>query len=96
MQPGIELVRITEPVQPRDRDEKGLLQHLGGLGLRQQPVAVGVEGRGVPVVCLGDPIRVTCDDSPDHVTVLHAANRSWSGIKLRQNDLIRYQNEITG
>jgi hypothetical protein len=59
-------------------------------------VAVGVEGPGVPVVRLGDPIGVTCDDSPDHVTVLHAANRNWSGIKLRPNDIIRYQNEITG
>jgi hypothetical protein len=33
-----------------------------------------VEGRGVPVIRLGDSIRVTCDDSRDHVTVLHAAN----------------------
>jgi hypothetical protein len=87
VQPGIEPVRITKPVQPRDRDEEGVPDRLGGFGRGEQEVAVGVEGRGVPVVRLGDPIRFTRDDSRDHVTVLHALTVVGSGIKLRPNDI---------
>ena len=65
-------------------------------GPRQHRVAVGVEGRGVPVIRPGDSIRVTCDDSRNHVTVLHALTVVRSGVKLSQNDISGYQNEISG
>jgi len=29
------------------------------------------------------PIRVTCDDSRDHLVVLHAPNRSWARHKAQ-------------
>jgi hypothetical protein len=97
VQPGIELVGITEPVELRDRDDEGVLHRIGGgFGPRQHRVAVGVEGRGVPVVRLADPIRVTCDDRRNHVTVLHALTVVGPSVKLGQNDTRRYQKEITG
>ena len=49
----------------------------GGIGVGQHAAAVGEQGRGELVVRRGKPIRVTCDDRRDHLSVLHVPNRSW-------------------
>jgi hypothetical protein len=76
VQPRPEPAGIGEPVQPGGRHDERVEQGLGGLGPGEHRVAVGVQGRGVPVVRLGDPVRVTCDDRLDHRMVQHAPNRN--------------------
>ena len=81
IQPGAQLVRIAEALQLGGGDDEGVRHGAGGLGRRagvgQHEPAVGVQRRRVTVVGPGEPVRVTCDDGRDQLTVLHADNRSW-------------------
>jgi hypothetical protein len=55
-QPRAEPAGVAQPGQARGRDDEGVLDRVGGVGrLAKQRAAVGVQGRGVPVVSLGEP-----------------------------------------
>jgi hypothetical protein len=73
VEPGTQPGRVPQVPQLGGRDEKGVLNRVGGVGgLVQQGTAVRVERRGVPVVRFGEPGGVTSHDGSDNLRVLHA------------------------
>jgi hypothetical protein len=70
VQPWPEPARITKSRQLGRRDDKGVLHGVGGIGgLAQQGAAVGVQRRCVPVISLGQPVRVACHNGRNDLTV---------------------------
>jgi hypothetical protein len=73
VEPGTELSWVTKTAKLGGGDEERVLYRVGGIGrLAQHGTAVGVERHRVPVVRLGEPVRVTEDDGRDDLRVFHA------------------------
>ena len=80
VQPGAELVRVTEPLQPGGGDDKRIGHRVGRLARRvrvgQHEPTVGEKRRCVTIERLGEAVGVASDDGRDQLTVLHGPNRS--------------------
>jgi hypothetical protein len=65
LQPLTEPGGLPQPVQLCPRDDKGVLDDVGGSGLWQDAPAVGEQGSRVRVERLGEPGRVASHDRRD-------------------------------
>src|SRR6185312_7625476 len=73
VQPGPELARIAQAVEPAGGDDEGVFHRVGGiLRLAQHPAAVTVQGLGVLVVGGGEAGQVAGHDGRDDLAVVHA------------------------
>jgi hypothetical protein len=72
VQPWPEPALVTQARQFGRRDDEGVLHGIGGIGrLAQQGAAVAVQRRRVPVIGLGEPVRIACHNGRDDLAVAH-------------------------
>ena len=72
IQPWPETALITQSRQLGRRDDEGVLHGVRSIGgLVQQGAAVGVQRRRVPVIGLGQPVRVACHNGRNDLAVKH-------------------------
>jgi len=72
IQPWPEPALITQSRQLGRRDDEGVLHGVRSIcGLVQQGAAVGVQRRRVPVIGLGQPVRIACHNGRNDLAVAH-------------------------